>query len=124
MPHIKYRAILAWSLIWLSVLAALYLINLYSSLLFHSLAEIFNLGVAFGIFSLMWNSRRFLNNNYLLFVGIAYFFLGMLDTAHMLSYESMGVFVGFPPDISWQIWLGLRYIQGLTFVIAPYFLKR
>jgi hypothetical protein len=31
-----------------------------------------------GVFAIAWNSRRFLENNYLLFLGIAYLFVGAL----------------------------------------------
>jgi len=47
------------------VLLGLYLTSLPSYLLFHGLAEIFSVVVAFGIFSVAWNSRRFMDNNYL-----------------------------------------------------------
>jgi len=53
------------------VFLGLYLTSLYSYLLFHSLAEIFSIVIACGIFMIVWNSRRFLDNNYLLFIGIA-----------------------------------------------------
>ena len=53
------------------VLLGLYLTSLYSYLLFHVLMEIFGVVVAFGIFSMAWNSRRFMDNNYLLFLGNA-----------------------------------------------------
>ena len=49
----------------------LYLSSLYSYLLFHSLVELFSIIVACGIFIVAWNARRFLDNNYLLFIGIA-----------------------------------------------------
>ena len=66
----------------------------YSYLLFHSIAEIFSVVVAFGIFMLAWNSRRFLDNNALLFIGIAYLFVGMIDILHTLAYKGKGVFAG------------------------------
>ena len=50
-------------------LFVLCLSSLYNYLLFHSLAEIFSIIVACGIFIVAWNSRRFLDNNYLLFIG-------------------------------------------------------
>ena len=50
-------------------LFVLCLSGLYNYLLFHSLAEIFSIIVACGIFIVAWNSRRFLDNNYLLFIG-------------------------------------------------------
>ena len=61
------------------VLFGLYLMSLYNYLLFHSIAELFSVIVAIGIFMLAWNSRRFLDNSYLLFLGIAYLFIGVLD---------------------------------------------
>ena len=50
-------------------LFVLCLSSLYNYLLFHSLVEIFSIIVACGIFIVAWNSRRFLDNNYLLFIG-------------------------------------------------------
>ncbi|MEK6698478.1 MAG: MASE3 domain-containing protein [Nitrospirota bacterium] len=76
------------------ILGLLYLASQYSYLLFHSIAEIFSVVVAFGIFMLAWNSRRFLDNNALLFIGIAYLFVGMIDILHTLAYKGMGVFAG------------------------------
>jgi hypothetical protein len=61
-------------------LFGLYLMSLYNYLLFHSIAELFSVFVAIGIFMLAWNSRPFLDNSYLLFLGIAYLFIGALDT--------------------------------------------
>ena len=61
------------------ILFGLYLTSLYSYLLFHSLAEIFSIVIAFCIFIIAWNSRRLLDNNYLLFIGIAYLFVGAID---------------------------------------------
>jgi hypothetical protein len=70
------------------ILLGLYLTSLYSYLLFHSLAEMFSIVVACGIFMLAWNSRRFLDNNYLLFIGIAYLFIGGLDLVHTLASKA------------------------------------
>ena len=80
--------------LWVVVLTGLYLTSLYSYLLFHSLSEIFSVVVAWGIFMIAWNSRQFLDNNYFLFVGIAYLFVGGVDLLHTLAYKGMGVFQG------------------------------
>ena len=47
---------------WAFVIAALYLTSRYSYLFFHSLAEIFSIVIACGIFMVAWNSRRFIDN--------------------------------------------------------------
>lgn len=62
------------------LLSGLYFTSLHNYLLFHSIAELFSVVVAIGIFMLAWNSRRFLDNSYLLILGIAYLFIGALDT--------------------------------------------
>jgi len=76
------------------VLVVLYLTSTYNYLLFHSLAEIFSIVVAWGIFLVAWNSRKYLNNNYLLFLGVAYFFVAGFDLVHTLAYKGMDIFVG------------------------------
>lgn len=101
------------------VLAGLYLSSLYSYLLFHSFAEIFSIIVAFGIFIVAWNSRYFLDNNYFIFIGIAYMFVGYTDLAHTLAYPGMGVLPGFGTNTAAQLWLVARYIESLSLLMAP-----
>jgi hypothetical protein len=57
-------------------LIGLYLSSLYNYLLFHSIAELFSIIIACGVFMIAWNSRRFIRNNYLLFIGVSYLFGG------------------------------------------------
>ncbi|MCJ7594509.1 MAG: PAS domain S-box protein, partial [Desulfobacterales bacterium] len=106
------------------ILLGLYLTTLHSYLLFHSLAEIFSIAVASGIFMLAWSSRRFLANTYLLFLGIACLFIGGLDLIHALSYLGMGVFPSSDADLPTQLWTGARYMEGLSFLVAPFVIGR
>lgn len=106
------------------ILGGLYVIRLHSYLLFHSSVETFSVCVAFAIFMIVWNSRRFIQNYYLLFIGIAYLFIGALDMIHMLAYTGMGVFQGYGTNLPSQIWVSARYMESLTLLIAPFFLKR
>jgi hypothetical protein len=104
------------------VLLGLYLTSLYNYLLFHSLAEVFAIVVACGVFMVAWNSRRFLDNNYLLFIGIAYLFVAGLDLLHTLAYKGMGVFPDYDANLPTQLWIASRYIQSFSLLIAPLFL--
>lgn len=106
------------------VLLCLYLSSLYSYLLFHSTAEIFSIVIACGIFMVAWNTRNLLGNNYLLFIGIAYLFVAGLDLVHTLAYKGMGVFPGDDANLPTQLWIASRYVQSLTLLIAPIFLRR
>ena len=111
-------------LFFLPLLILLYFTSLYSYLLFHSLAEIFSIIVACGIFGIAWNSRNFIQNNYLLFIGIAYLPIAALDLIHTLAYSGMGVFTGFDSNLPTQLWIAARYVESISLLIAPFLLKR
>ena len=106
------------------VFLGLYLASLYNYLFFHSVAEIFSIVVAFGIFSVAWNSRGFMDNNYLLALGVAYLFVGGLDLLHTLAYKGMGVFVGHGANLATQLWIAARYLESFSLLCAPWFLPR
>lgn len=108
----------------LLILAGLYVSSLYNYLLFHNLAEIFSIVIAFGIFTIAWNSRPFLDNNYLLFIGIAYLFVGGLDLLHAFSYKGMVIFGGLGSNLPTQLWIAARYMESLSLLIAPLFFHR
>ena len=108
----------------MGILFGLYLTSLYGYLLFHSLAEIFIIVVACGIFMVAWNTREFLDNNYLLFLGIAYLFIGGIEILHTLAYKGMGVFEGYGPNLPTQLWIAARYMESISLLIAPFFFDR
>ncbi|MDW7731814.1 MAG: MASE3 domain-containing protein [Methanolobus sp.] len=105
-------------------IAALYIISTRSYLLFHSLVEIFSVLVASAVFVIVWNSRSFMKNNYLLVVGISYLFIAIIDLLHTLGYKGMGVFPGYDANFATQLWILARYIQSISLLIAPFFLSR
>lgn len=114
-----------WSLLLgISVLFGLWVATLYNYLLFHSIAEIFSIVVACGIFLLAWNSRSLIKNSYILFIGIAYLFVAGLDMIHTLAYEGMGVFYEYEANLSTQLWLSARYLESASLFIALFLIKR
>jgi len=115
-----YLALLAGAV----VLGGLYLASSYSYLLFHTLAELFSIVVAFGIFALAWNSKRFIDNNYLLIIGIAYLFVAIIDLLHTLSYKGMGVFPDYDANLPTQLWIAGRYVQSISLLVAPLLIGR
>ena len=108
----------------LLVFLGLILVSLYNYLLFHSLAEMFSIVVGFGIFMIAWNSRRFSNNDFVLMLGISFFFVAVLDLVHTLSYWGMEIFQGYDANLSLKFWLSARIFQSLSLLAAPYFLSR
>jgi PAS domain S-box-containing protein len=105
-------------------LLGLYGASLYSFLLFHCLAETFSVVIACGIFVLAWNSRHLIDNPYLVFMGIAFLSIGALDFLHTLAYKGMGVFPASGSNLPTQLWIAARYVQSISFLLAPWLMKR
>jgi len=116
--------ILVQVLAWCVVISVLYWCSLYSYILFHSIAEIFSIAIASCIFLIAWNLRRFLDNNYVLFLGISFLFIAIIDILHTLAYKGMGVFQGYDANLPTQLWIVMRYMLAVSFLIAPLFVRR
>ena len=97
---------------------------LYSAFLFHNITEMCGIIVAFGIFMLAWNSRKFQDNHFFLFLGIAYFFVGILEVAHVLVGPGLGVFQSHGLNLSAQVRIAARYVESISLLIAPLFIRR
>ncbi|MBW2090845.1 MAG: PAS domain-containing protein [Deltaproteobacteria bacterium] len=108
----------------LLALIGLYIISTSNYLLFHSLAEIFSIAIAFTIFAITWNARRFIDNNFFLILGIAYLYVGSLDLVHTLTYKGMNVLGGASANLSTQLWIAARYMESLSLFIAVFFIKK
>jgi len=104
------------------VLTGLYLSSLYNYLLFHSLAEIFSILVAGSMFMIAWNSKKYIENSYLIFIAIAYLFIGFLDLLHTLSFKGMQIFTDYDFYAN-QLWIGARGLESLTLLVAFLFLR-
>ncbi|MFO8082258.1 MAG: MASE3 domain-containing protein [Armatimonadota bacterium] len=123
--HLNNRAgMVVGALAALMLFAGLYLAQSHSYLLFHSIVEIFAVAVAMALFMLAWNSRQFSDGHFLLWIGIGYLFVGMLDLVHTLTYTGMGVFPEAGVDEPTQLWVAARFMQALVLLTAPLFFTR
>ena len=114
-----------WTIIaLLVVLLAIYLSSFYNFLLFHAIAETISVLIAVGVFFFAWNSREFLKNNYFLFIGIAYLFVGSIDMVHTFAYKGMGVFTGIDANHPTQLWIAARYLESISLLLAFLFFRR
>ena len=92
-------------------------------LLFHSFADMITVFIAASVFVVVWNSRKRLDNNYYLFVGIAFLFFGFFDFLHLLGNKNMGVFPEYG-NLGPTLYIVSRYILSLSLVAAPLFIRR
>ena len=110
------------NIFYMILLVSLYFTIFVNYLLFHTLAEIFSIIVAGSFFMITWNSKNYIKNPYLLFIGIAYFFIAFLDLLHTLSYKGMPIFTDYDFYAN-QLWIGARYMESITLLLAFFFLN-
>lgn len=102
----------------------LYFTSLHSYLLFHTLVEMAGVIITGVIFLIIWNTRRYIDNGYFIFLGVALLFVGGIAFLHALAYKGMGIFHGDSANLATQLWIAGRYIAAFSFLLAPTFIKR
>ncbi|MBF0230424.1 MAG: hybrid sensor histidine kinase/response regulator [Desulfamplus sp.] len=104
---------------WLKVITlilvtlALYASSLHSYLMFHIFAELFSIMIAFALFIVSWNTRDYTDEPNLVYLGIAYLFVGILDLFHTISYKGMNIITDYPFYAN-QLWIAARYLESLN----------
>jgi PAS domain S-box-containing protein len=108
----------------LGIITTLFIISHFNYLLFHSIVEGLSIVIACGIFMVVWNSRKFIENNFFIVVGIAYVFVSAIDFSHAVSYNGIDIFPGKSANLSTQLWIAARYLQAISLLIAPLLIGR
>jgi signal transduction histidine kinase len=112
------RTLREW-LIFGACLGAVSLSSIYDYLVFHSLVEIFSIVITAAGFFIAWNARRYFDNRYLLFIGISFLFISIIEALHLLTYKGMAVFPwDEPTNLPTQLWISARYMISLSFLLA------
>lgn len=99
------------------ILSVLIPLSQYNYLLFHVLVELFSIVIVFALFLITWNARKFIDNNYLLLLGMAAFSIGVLDLLHTITYTGMDIIVS-DKFYANQLWIATRGLESLTFLIG------
>jgi PAS domain S-box-containing protein len=107
-----------------AALLGLYWISRYNYPLFHSVVEAFSILIAFGIFVFTWNCRRFPRGSFLLLIGVAYLFVGGMDTLHTFAYKGLNIFRASGSDLATQLWIAGRYLEAGSLFVAALLVHR
>lgn len=100
------------------ILIGLYFLYSVNYLLFHVFAELFSVIVGVVMFLIAWNTRKYISNDFLKFVGVSFLFVALFDFFHMLSYKDMGMIPGYDANLPTQFWIIARYFQAFIFLAA------
>ncbi|MCF7928064.1 MAG: PAS domain S-box protein [Spirochaetales bacterium] len=108
----------------LILLALLIALSFWGYLLFHSVAEIFSIVIAFGIYFVSWNTREYTDGDHFSFLGIGLAVVGAVDMLHILAYEGMGVFPAYTSNLPTQLWIIARSYEAASLLIFPLLVAR
>ena len=93
-------------------------ISLHSQLLFHTLVELFAVLIAITCFVVAWNTYAFSRNHHLMFLGIGYLWVGVIDLGHTLTFPGMP-FSGANNNTTVQLWVVARSTEAILMLLAP-----
>ncbi|MDD2853817.1 MAG: MASE3 domain-containing protein [Desulfuromonadaceae bacterium] len=111
-------------LFWLVAFAVLYGVSRFNYPLFHAIADSFAIFIAIGIWVLVWYSRRYMDDDYLLYLGIAFLFFASLDFVHIFAVKGMNLFPQYRTNLGPQLYIASRYLLSLSLVVASLFINR
>lgn len=118
---IKFELFIEWSFFFI-FMAFLIIMNNYSNLFFHTGIELFINFIFAVVFVFAFNTYRINKNNFLLILGIGYFFVAVLGIFHMLTYTGMPFLSSMDGlKIATQFWIASRYMGAFTCLIAIIF---
>ena len=118
----RYYSFIFYTIIAVGVLMGLIWIGRSNYLLFHAITEFISIAIGIGVFTVTWNSRHYLQNGYLRFIGYSAGFVAAVDLLHTLAYKGMGVFPDIGANLATQLWLAARFMHSASYLLAPLFL--
>lgn len=89
-------------------------------LVFHTFAEYFAVFVSIGISLISYYTYSFTNNRYLLFIGLGYLWIALLQMLHTQTYLGMPFYGIESSDVSITFWIFSRIFEALILLIAPF----
>lgn len=99
-------------------------ISLVNMALFHTLTELFAIAISVMSFVVAWNTFPFSRNRMLLFLGCGYFWVGIIDLLHTLSFKDVVIIQNIEGGVTIQFWIIARLFESIILLLAPLALTR
>jgi len=91
-------------------------------LLFHTLAELFSIFVGLLMLVVVLNTQHFVRNDFLIYLGIGYFAISLIDTMHTFTVKGMPFFNITDGEITLHFWIYGRILESLLLLSSSFFL--
>ena len=88
-------------------------------LIFHAFAEFFSVFAALSITFVTYFTYTLTKNRYLLFLGLGYFWIAILDILHIQTYPGMHIYDIVGMDHTLTLWIFTRFFEAMIFFLAP-----
>ena len=111
------------SIVVFALCAVMDIVSRFNYPLFHSFADMITVFIAASVFVIIWNGRYLLDNHFFLCISIGFLFFAFFYFLHLLGNKGMGVFPQFG-NMGPEFYIISRYILSISFLIAPFFIKR
>jgi len=121
----KNPAVLAFRVLTsLSAITLLFIVQFNNFFLFHYIVESLSIIIGLLIFAVVWSGRDIINNKPVILLGIAYFFIAILDSCHLATYPGMGFINIDNSDFATQTWIVARYMEALSILFVSLTVKK
>jgi signal transduction histidine kinase len=93
-------------------------------LLFHTLAELFSIFVGLLMLVVVLNTQHFVRNDFLIYLGVGYFSISVLDALHAFTIKGIPFFHITSGEVTIHFWIYSRIFEALLLLSAPLLLTR
>ncbi len=96
----------------------------YNTHLYHDLVEGFAIVVAILTYVVAANTYRFSQSHFLMFLGCGYFWVGLLDFFHTISFLNPNIFPNADAGTTIQFWVMARLFEALMLLSFSSFINK
>ncbi|MBZ2174408.1 PAS domain S-box protein [Schnuerera sp. xch1] len=125
MDHIKYQVsdcesnnVVKYIFIYMLVLISVLFLAYNNFLVYHTAIELLSTLIVLLTATIALIAYNISENDSMIFLGIAYGFIGCLDLIHILTYMDIGVFESNTTNISTQLWIIARYLESISLLTS------
>jgi PAS domain S-box-containing protein len=120
----KMPARMIGNIIILAVVTAIsFLLSSRNFVLFHTIIQMFTSVVAFSILIVAVNTYGISKNNFFMFLGIGYAFVGIFDVIHTITYPGVGIIKTSNLNISLQASIMALFVEAFTTLLSYRLIK-
>ena len=100
------------------------ILSFYSFRLFHISIQIYSIIISFIIFIIVLNTHQIIANNYYMFLGIVFGFIGAAEFIHTINFEGINSYLFLTSQMCSSIAFISRFTLALALMISFFFINK